>query len=124
MWQVHLANTPQPRPTPTHQSANNLMEKRTKYDLEQWYHATLFSPIKQTLIQEINKFYFATWPNLTIDLMNRHLPPSMATANGHMHQTRNKTKSTKQQELMKLEETLMKLLAQRTNTLFTNIINP
>ena len=83
MWQVKI--TPPQGPTPTHQSANTLMAERTKPELAQWYHATLFRPVKQTLIQAIKKGYFATWPYLTIDLINKHLPQSMATAKGHMH---------------------------------------
>ena len=55
MWQIHLATTPQPSPTPTHQSENNLMEERKKSDLERWYHATLFITVKQNLLQAIKK---------------------------------------------------------------------
>ena len=58
------------------------MAERTKTELAQWYHDILFSPVKQTLIQEIKKGYFATWTNLTIDLSNKHTPQSMATAKG------------------------------------------
>ena len=86
MWQVKITS-PQ-GPTPTHQSENTLMTDITKHELAQWYHATLFSPVKKTLIQEIKKGYFATRPYLTIDLVNRHLLQSMATDKGHMHQTR------------------------------------
>ena len=79
---------PQPSQTPTYQSANTVMVDRTRTELKQWYHATLFSPVKQTLIQATKKLSFATWPNLTIDLINKHLPQYMATDKGHMHQTR------------------------------------
>ena len=75
------------------------MSYRTKSELAQWYHATLFSPVKQTLVQAIKKGYFATWPYLKIDLINKHLPQSMATAKGHIHQTRKNLNSTKTQEL-------------------------
>ena len=80
-----------------------MVADRTKPEQEQWYHATLFGPGKQTLIQAINKGYFATWPNLTRKLINKHLPPSMATAKGHMHQTRKKLKSNKPQNPKTLE---------------------
>ena len=46
MWNVKLSTTPHPIPTTTRQSANNLMTDRTKPDLEQWYHTTLFSTFK------------------------------------------------------------------------------
>ena len=123
MWYVHLATTPQPSPTPTRQSGNNMIADRTKPDLTQWYHTILFSPVNHNLIQSTKKGYFATWPILTIDLINKPLPPSMATAKGHMHQTRKNIKSTKQQEPVRQEDPSIKPLAQRTNTVFTKIID-
>ena len=99
------------------------MAEGTKPELEQWYHATLFSPVKQTLIQAIKKGYFATWPNLRSELINKYIPPSMATSKGHMHQTRKNLNSTKPQYPKTLEELLMKPLVQRTKTVFTKIIN-
>ena len=107
----------------TRQSANNLMTYRTKPELEQWYHTTLFSRVKQNLAKSIKKVYFATWPNLSIGIINKHLPPSTATSKGHVHQTRENIKSTKQQEPTKMEYPQMTPLAQRTNTLFTKIID-
>ena len=99
------------------------MADRNKLELAQWYHTTLFSSVKQTLIQEIKRGYFATWPYLKIDPINKQLPQPMATAKGHMHQTRKNLKSTKTQELKNPEEEQMKPLVQRTNTVFTKIIN-
>ena len=93
IWKVKL--TPPQGPTPIHQSANILTADRTKPELSQWYHATLFSPVKQTLILVIKKGYFTTWPCLTIELINKHLPQSMATDKGHMHQIRKNLKFTK-----------------------------
>ena len=97
------------------------MAERTNPILVQWYHPTLFSPVKQTIFQAIKKGYFATWPNLTNGLINNHLPPSMTTAKGHMHQKINNLKSTKPQEPKTLEDQPMKPLLQRTNPVFTKI---
>ena len=47
----------------------------------------------------------------------------MATPKGHIHQTRKNRKSSKTQELKIPEEELMKPLVQRTNTVFTKIID-
>ena len=47
----------------------------------------------------------------------------MATAKVHIHQTKKNLKSTKTQELNIPEEEPMKPLVQRTNTVFTNIID-
>ena len=92
-WNVHLSTTPQPRPTLKRQPANNLMADRTKPDLAQCYHTTLFSPFNHSLVREIKNGYFATWPNLTIDLINKHLLPSMVTAKVHMNQKSKNIKS-------------------------------
>ena len=99
------------------------MADRTKPELAQWYHATLFIPVKQTLIQAIKKGYFAIWPYLTIVLINKHLPQSMETSKGHMNQTGKNLKSTNTQEIKTPEEEPMKPLVQRTNTVFTKIID-
>ena len=94
MWNVHLFTTTHPSPTPTGKSANNLMKDNTKPELSQWCHTTLFSPVKKNLIQEIINGYFATSPKSTIDLINKHIPPSMATDKGHMHQKGKNPQST------------------------------
>ena len=47
----------------------------------------------------------------------------METPKGNMHQKRKKLKSTKTQELKTPEEQPTKPLVQRTNTVFTNIID-
>ena len=93
MWKVQLT-PPHPIPTPTHQSENIFMADITKPSLAQWYHATLFSPVKQNLIQAIKKVYLATCPKLTSQLINNHLPPLMATSMVRMHQTRKDLNST------------------------------
>ena len=103
MCQVKLT-PPYPSPTPTHQSANTLMEEQTKPELAQCYHPTLFRPVKQNLIQAIKKSYFDTWTKLTIDLINKHLTQSMATSKVHIHQTIKNLKSTKTQEVKTPEE--------------------
>ena len=55
MCHVQISTTPQPIPTSTIQASNTFMADRNKPDLAQWYHAALFSPVKQTLIQAIKK---------------------------------------------------------------------
>ena len=122
MCQVQLT-TPQPSSTPTYQLANKLMADRTKLELAQWYHSTLLVPFKQTLIKSIKNCYLATWTNLTIYLVNKHIPQSTATPKSHMHQTRKSIKSTKQQDPKQIENPPMKPLVQHTNTVFNDIIN-
>ena len=95
--QVQLI-TPQLSPTPTHQLANNLMAEKRKPDLAKWYHVKLFSFVNHTLVQANKKGYSSTWPNLTSNLINKHLPPSMATDKGHMHQTSKNINSKNHQD--------------------------
>ena len=45
MWKVNLTNKSPHNPPHTHQSANNLVEKRRKSYPAQWYHVTLFRPV-------------------------------------------------------------------------------
>ena len=92
------------------------MSDRTKPELAQWYHATMFSPVKQT-------GYFATWPYLTIELINKHLLQSMEKDKGHMQQTRKGLKYTKTQQLKTPKKEPMKLMVQKTNTVVTKIID-
>ena len=47
MWHVKLTNKPHPRPTPTYQSANSIMEKGNKSGLDQYYHTTIFSTVQK-----------------------------------------------------------------------------
>ena len=55
------------------------------------------------------KDHFQTWPGLTPQLL-KHLPPSIATVQGHLHKQRQNLQSTKPQptsqpqELEELEE--------------------
>jgi hypothetical protein len=57
-------------------------------------HATCGYPVPSTWIWAIDNGHFATWPRLTADLVQKHLPKSMATAQGHMHQQRQNIRTT------------------------------
>ena len=57
-------------------------------------HAAAFSPVTSTLIDAINNNQFTTWPNFTAPNIRKHLPPSIATAKGHMDQIRQNIQST------------------------------
>ena len=51
--------------------------------------------MKSTWLKAIKNNQFLTWPGLTTDLVNKHLPMSTATAQGHLHRERQKLQSTK-----------------------------
>ena len=78
---------------PTHH-ANSVYAMRTKKDLAQYLHQACWSPVTRTWTDAINEGYLATFPGLTASLVTKHLPPSLATAKGHMRNTRQHIRST------------------------------
>ena len=82
-------------PTPTIELMANVYETSTQADLAQYLHQCLFSPTPATLIKAIKNDQLLSFPGLTADLITKHLPPSTATAKGHMHQSRQGIRSTR-----------------------------
>lgn len=66
-------------------------------DQMEFLHAALFSPVVSTLTKAIKNGHLATWPGLTVENIRKYLPKSLATAKGHLDQTRKNTRSTKKQ---------------------------
>jgi hypothetical protein len=58
------------------------------------YVKFLWVPRPLNWVQAIDNGHFATWLGLTADLVRKHLPKSMATAQGHMHQQGQNIRST------------------------------
>ncbi len=61
----------------------------------QFLHEAAFAPSKGTWINAIKKGHFATWPGLNVEIVNKHLPKSVATSQGHLDQQRKNLRSTK-----------------------------
>jgi hypothetical protein len=72
-----------------------IKKKQPQATLAQYLHATCFSPTPSTFIKAINNNNFLTWPGLTAKLIKKHLPPSIATATGHIRQEYSGLQSTK-----------------------------
>lgn len=72
-----------------------IYKKQTKRKLVQYLHATCFSPVSSTWIKAIENGNFISWPGLTANLVRKHLPPSIATARGHIRQEYQGLQSTK-----------------------------
>ena len=72
-----------------------IKKKQPKATLAQYLHATCFSPVPSTFIKAIQNNNFITWPGLTTKLIQRHLPPSIATEKGHIRQEYSGLQSTK-----------------------------
>ena len=77
-----------------HKLAVIIQKKETQRDLIRYLHAACFSPVPSTWIKAIKQNHFQTWPGLTPHLVQRHLPPSVATAQGHTHKQRQNLQST------------------------------
>ena len=78
-----------------HQANGILRLDKTKHDLALYHHATLGSPVTSTLLRAIRRGHLATFPGLTINLISKHLPASIATALGHQDQEAQHLRSTR-----------------------------
>ena len=72
-----------------------IRKNEKKKDLITFLHGTMCSIVPITWIKEIKNNQFTTWTGLTTDLVTKHLPASIFTAEGHQHQERQKLQSTK-----------------------------
>ena len=63
-------------------------EMKTKAELVQYLHQCAFSPVVHTWTKAIHAGYFATCPELTSELVRKHLPKLLSTAKGHLKNTR------------------------------------
>ena len=74
--------------------ANNVYEYNKKKGIITYIHKAAFSPVKSTWIQAINAGFYSSWPGLTVNLAEKHLPKSPATIKGHQRQFRQHLRST------------------------------
>ena len=58
---------------------NHVYETKLKQELTLFYHAACFSPTKRTVVDAIKRNAFASWPGLTVELVNKYLPITEAT---------------------------------------------
>ena len=62
-------------------------------ELAHYHHQSLWSPPTSTVIKSINNGQLRSFPGLLAKIMTK-LPPSTATAKGHMHRQRQGLRST------------------------------
>ena len=72
-----------------------LRKDKTKHDLAKFHHASLYSPVQQTLIKAINNNQLTSFPELSSKLITKNLPPTIATEKGHLNQERQNIQSIK-----------------------------
>jgi Reverse transcriptase (RNA-dependent DNA polymerase) len=75
--------------------ANGAFSNQLKSNAVKFLHAACFSPTTATWTKAINHGFFRSWPMLTAKTVRQHLPKSVATAMGHMDQSRKNQRSTK-----------------------------
>ena len=63
-------------------------------ELMRFLHSACFSPVKSTLMKAIQKGFFTTWPGFATEKVSKHLPTSLATAQGHWDQAQKNRHST------------------------------
>ena len=67
---------------------NSIYKCNTKENLAIFLHQCCLCPPERTWIAAIKRNLFATWPGLTVELINKYLPDSKETAKGHMRQSK------------------------------------
>ena len=84
----------QPPCNSTVYSTNNIYAATTVEQVR-FLHGAAFSPTLSTWLEAINNGHFATWPGITASNVKKYLPLSIATAKGHLDQSRKNQRSTK-----------------------------
>ena len=98
IWLIDVSGPPPVatiRPTTSLLSASVITEARgTQAQIVAYYHATMGSPSISTLEDALNR-QFVQLPGLTLEMLRKYPPSSVATAKGHMDQFRQGMRSTK-----------------------------
>jgi hypothetical protein len=94
LWHFPLP-IPTPAP-PVNHSALATIDSATPAELVAFAHAALFSPALSTLHRALSKGFITNFPGITPTLLRKHPPQSIAMIKGHLDQTRQNQRSTKQ----------------------------
>ena len=99
LWVVDLDDAPtmEPMPGPNilQYAANAAIAKETVAERIAFLHWCAGSPQLSTFCKAIDAGYFRSWPQLTSQLVRKHLPSSIPMIKGHLDQQRKNIKSTK-----------------------------
>ena len=68
---------------------------RTKVDLAKYLHLCAWSPVVDTWLNAIDRYFFLIWPGFSSQLIKKHLPKSITIAKGHLKVSRQHVRSTK-----------------------------
>ena len=89
LWQVPLQTKR------LHHQANSITGTNNAAEMVKFSHAALFSPKDSTLLKALEKHYVKGFPGLTAQTLKKYPPKSVATAKGHLDQSRANQNSTK-----------------------------
>ena len=79
--------------------ANNVYDFTLKQDIFKCLHCAVGSPAPTTWCEAIDNNHYATWTGLSLRLVCKHLPKSIATIKVHMQQIRQNLRSAKPKEI-------------------------
>ena len=69
-----------------------MMHNTTKPEMAQYLHTEIFGPTTAGLLKEIKQGLLKTWPDLTEEIINKHVEKLMNTTMVHLHMRRQGTK--------------------------------
>ena len=75
--------------------ANKTIGTNTTKNIVEFFHAAMFSPTNSTLYKALKLNYITNIPGLSADSFKKYAPFSAATIKGHLDQTRQNIRSTK-----------------------------
>ena len=87
---LNLSSTP----SSTHAVLNYAHNIKSIKNLIKFYYRCCYSPVISTWKTTMRKSFFATWPGLTCDDVDKYLDKSIATVKGHLRQTQQGVRST------------------------------
>ena len=82
-------------PLPQQDSASAVVRHDLHADFVAYAHASFNSPPNSTFAHALKSGYLRPYPNLNYGMFQRNQPQSVATAKGHLDQTRKNQRSTK-----------------------------
>ncbi len=109
MWRLNLdpKNTNTHSPDEQHatpETINVIFNLPSSCKTFLWYHASVGFPPKETFIDAVRNRNYATWPKLTVTLINQYYPNLDKTVKGNLKGQCQGIQSTKQKALDKIIE--------------------
>ena len=85
------------KPPPKSEAVSNVFELRTQPEIVRYYHAAAGFPTKATWLKAIKNNQYSSWPGLTPEIVDKHVPESEETQKGHMKKQKAGIRSTSKQ---------------------------